>query len=122
MKNYDSWMKGFMEGWKNRDVEAVMATIAGNCAYYETVFDEPCPDIDAIRGLWKVVPENQKDIEYSYEILAENEEYGIFHFQLARTVLPEGNRVEMDGIFQISVDEAGRCIYFRQWRSVREIR
>ena len=114
-------MDAFMEGWKNRDVERVMATIAEDCAYYETVFDEPCRDIDAIRRLWEVVPENQKDIEYSYEILAENEENGSIHFRLTRTVLPAGNRVEMDGIFQVSLDEAGRCTYFKQWRSVREI-
>ena len=115
-------MDAFMEGWKNRDVERVMSTIAEDCAYYETVFDKPCLDIHAIRRLWEVAPEYQKDIEYSYEILAENEKCGIIHFRLTRTVLATGNRVEMDGIFQVSLDEAGRCTYFKQWLSVREIR
>jgi len=67
------------------------------------------------------VPDNQKDIEYSYEILAENEDNGIVHFRLARTTLPDEHRLEMDGIFQISLDEEGRCTLFRQWRTVREI-
>jgi len=121
MKNYGAWMDAFMEGWKNLDVERVMGMIAEDCTYYETVFDQPCLDTGAIRKLWEVVPENQKDIEYSYDILMENEEYGIIHFRLARTVLPDGNRLEMDGIFQIALDDGGRCTFFKQWRAARDI-
>lgn len=121
MKDYTAWIDKFMEGWRDRDVERVMETIAEDCAYYETVFDEPCRDIRAIRKLWEVVPKNQKDIEYSYEILAKNEEVCIIHFRLTRTTLPDEHRVEMDGIFQVSLDDEGKCTLFKQWRFVREL-
>lgn len=122
MKDYTAWVDEFMEGWKDRDVERVMAMIAEDCAYYETVFDKPCRDTRAIREFWEVVPENQKDIEYSYEVLAENENNGIIHFRLTRTTLPDERRVEMDGIFQVSLDDDGKCALFKQWRSVRELK
>ncbi len=109
-----------MDGWKNRDVKAVMKTISKDCKYYETVFDEPCSSFDEIKKLWEVVPENQKDIEYDYKIILEDEKYCIVNFFVKRTLIPSGTIVNMDGIFQISLDENGLCSFFKQWRSVKE--
>ena len=71
--DYDKWMNSFMNAWKNRDVDAVMKTIANDCKYYETVFGEPCLDYNEIRKLWEVVPTNQKNIEFSYKIILTKE-------------------------------------------------
>ena len=112
---YDKWMTSFMEGWKNRDVETVMKTISKDCKYYESVFGEPCSDLNAIRKLWEVVPTNQKDIEYSYKILLENENFCIINFFVERTLMPSEVKQKIDGIFQISLDQDELCNYFKQW-------
>jgi hypothetical protein len=97
-----------------------MKTISEDCEYYETVFDKPCEDFNSIRKLWEVVPTNQKDIEYNYKIISENDEFCIINFFVKRTLIPSGTIVEMDGIFQVSLDENGLCNFFKQWRSVKE--
>lgn len=106
-----------MDGWKNRDVESVMKIISKDCKYYESVFEEPCKNIDEIKKLWEVVPVNQKDIEYSYEILSEDDNFCLINFKLERTILPSETRQKIDGIFQISLDQDGLLNYFKQWRT-----
>jgi len=112
---YNKWMTGFMEGWKNRDVEGVMKTISKDCKYYESVFSDSCSDLNEIRKLWEVVPVNQKDIDYSYEILSENNNFCIINFKVERTILPSEVKQKIDGIFQVSLDKDGLCNYFKQW-------
>jgi len=118
---YEKWIDDFMSAWKTRDVEVVMETIAQDCEYYETVFDRPCETFDDIKKLWKVVPTNQSDIEYSYKILAQDNESCIVNFFVTRKLLPSGVIQDVDGIFQISVDENNKCTFFKQWRSSKEI-
>lgn len=112
---YNNWIKSFMDGWKNRDVEAVMKTISKDCKYYESVFEEPCSNLNAIKKLWEVVPTNQKDIEYTYEILSENDNFCLINIKVERTVLPSEVRQKINGIFQVSLDKDGLCSYFKQW-------
>lgn len=112
---YKNWIKSFMDGWKNRDVEAVMKIISKDCKYYESVFEEPCKDLNEIRKLWEVVPNNQKDIEYSFEILSENDDFSLINIRVERTILPSEVRQKIDGVFQVSLDDYGLCTYFKQW-------
>ena len=109
-----------MSAWKEKNVEAVMKMISKNCEYYETVFDEPCSNFGEIRKLWEVIPANQKDVEYDYKIILENNEFCIVNFFVKRTLVPSGVVQNIDGIFQISLDDDGLCSFFKQWRSVKE--
>lgn len=118
---YETWINDFMNAWKERDVEAVMKTISKDCKYYENVFDEPCKSFEDIRKLWEVVPANQKDIDYSYNIVMENDEFCIINFFIKRTLIPSGVIQNINGIFQISLDKDGLCTFFKQWRSVKEV-
>lgn len=112
---YNKWIISFMEGWKNRDVEAVMKTISKDCKYYESVFSEPCSDVNEIRKLWEVVPLNQKEIEYSFDIIMQDEKFCMINFFVKRTLIPSEVKQKIDGIFQVSLDQDGLCSYFKQW-------
>ena len=112
---YNDWIKSFMDGWKNRDVESVMKVISKDCKYFESVFEEPCNDLGEIRKLWEVVPFNQKDISYNYEILSESENFCFINIKVERTMVPSEIRQKIDGIFQISLDNEGLCNFFKQW-------
>lgn len=71
--------------------------------------------------LWDVVADNQKDINYQYKILSYNEEICIVNFWMTRTMISTGKRQEIDGIFQISLNDNLKCTFFKQWRFTREI-
>ena len=70
--------------------------------------------------MWKVVPENQKDITYNGEILFENEDSCIYHFTMTRTMVNTGKVQNIDGIFEIKLNEQNDLIYFKQWRFTKE--
>ena len=37
--------------------------------YYENPIDKPCSNFDEVVKLWEVVEENQKDIDYKFNIV-----------------------------------------------------
>jgi phenylacetate-coenzyme A ligase PaaK-like adenylate-forming protein len=88
--DYNKWIKDFMNAWKEKNVENVIKTISKNCKYYETVFDKPCSSFEDIKKLWEVVPINQKNIEYDYKIILENDKFCIINFFIKRTLVPSG--------------------------------
>lgn len=118
-ERYETWTKEFMESWKNLDWKKTLKTLATNVEYYENPIDNPCKDFNEVTDLWNVVAENQKDIDYKFEIIAYNENTCIINWQMIRTMTSNNTKQEIDGIFQISLNEEGKCTYFKQWRFTR---
>lgn len=116
LEKYDVWTKEFMESWKELDWKRTLDVIAKDCKYYENPVDEPCANFDEIVKLWEVVKENQKDITYSYEIVAYNEDVAIVNWQMKRAFIPTNSVQNIDGIFEIAVNDEGKCTLFKQWR------
>ena len=120
-EKYNRWIKEFMDSWKALDWERTVKTLDQNVEYYENPIDQSCSSFDEVIGLWNVVADNQKDIDYRYEILSCNEDTCIVNFQMTRTMTSTGKKQEIDGIFQISLNEDLKCTFFKQWRFTREI-
>ncbi len=119
LEKYNRWTQEFMESWKDLDWKRTLETLDKNVLYYENPIDEPCRDFDEVISLWNVVADNQKDIEYKYEIVAYNEDTCIINFQMTRTLTKGDIKQEIDGIFQVSINDDGKCTYFKQWRFTR---
>lgn len=118
-ENYDIWTKEFMESWKQLDWERTLKTLDKNVKYYENPIDDSCKDFNEVINLWNVVADNQRDIDYKYQIVAYNEETCIINWQMTRVMNKNNTRQEIDGIFQISLNDEGKCTYFKQWRFTR---
>ena len=116
---YDKWTKEFMESWKELDWERTLKTLDKNVKYYENTIDSPCDSFDDVVNLWNVVADNQKDIEYKYEIVAYNADTCIINWQMTRVMTKNEVKQEIDGIFQVSVNDEGKCTFFKQWRFTR---
>ena len=122
LENYKKWVTSFMESWKN--IEGIKTTdlLSKEVEYYENPIDGPCESFENIIKLWEVVPDNQKDITYTFEILAYNEKTCIINWQMERMLIPTNEKQQIDGLFQISLDDNGLCIYFKQWRFTKSIK
>ena len=118
-KKYDEWVKEFMDSWKELDWERTLKTLDKDVKYYENPIDEPCKNFEEVTSLWSVVADNQKDIEYKYEIVAYNDETCIINWKMTRTMTKNETKQEIDGIFQIALNEEGKCTFFKQWRFTR---
>ena len=113
---YDNWTKEFMESWKQLDWKRTIETLSKDVEYYENPIDKPCKNFEEVIKLWNVIEENQKDIDYKYEIIAFNENTCIINWQMTRTMKKDNVTQNIDGIFQIALNDEGKCIYFKQWR------
>ena len=108
-----------MDSWKELDWERTLKTLDKDVKYYENPIDEPCKNFEEVTSLWSVVADNQKDIEYKYEIVAYNDETCIINWKMTRTMTKNETKQEIDGIFQIALNEEGKCTFFKQWRFTR---
>ena len=118
-EKYDNWTKEFMESWKELDWKRTLKTLSKDVKYYENPIDAPCSTFEEVVALWDVVAENQKDITYSYNIVVYDENTCIINWQMTRTMTKTNTKQEIDGIFQVSLNDEGKCTYFKQWRFVR---
>ena len=57
----------------------------------------------------------QRDIEFSYEILAVSAGYGINRWWAALTWKPTGERLHFDGIYQVFLNDENLCYRFDEW-------
>lgn len=119
LEKYDKWTKEFMDSWQSLDWERTLKTLDEKVKYFENPIDEPCQSFEEVTSLWNVVADNQKDIEYNYKIVAFNEETCIINWQMNRTMTKTDTKQEIDGIFQISLNDSGKCTMFKQWRFTR---
>ena len=118
-EKYENWTREFMDSWKELDWKRTLKLLNKNVKYYENPIDKPCRNFEEVTNLWNVVADNQKDIEYKFKILAHNDETCIVNWQMTRVMTKGNTKQEIDGIFQISLDEEGKCTYFKQWRFTR---
>ena len=119
LEKYNKWTKEFMDSWKELDWKRTLETLDKNVRYYENPIDEPCHDFNEVTNLWYVVADNQKDIDYEYEIISYNEKTCIINWQMTRILTKGDIKQEIDGIFQVSINDEGKCTYFKQWRFTR---
>lgn len=116
--NYYEWMTNFMDSWKDLDGVKTTNWLSKNVKYFETPDGDPCSSWDEVLALWVVVPNNQKDISYSFQIVCSTEEVAVINWKMTRTLITTAGNVKqkIDGIFQVSLDDENKCNYFKQWR------
>lgn len=117
---FDQWVNQYGKAWAALDPDAVMAMMSpDNITYYESTFEEPAHDIEEVRKLWAVIPSNQKDVTFKHEIVVCDENKAFVHARITRTLVPSGEKQDIEAAFVFGLDDNGLCNYFRQWRVVR---
>ncbi|HLC64617.1 MAG TPA: nuclear transport factor 2 family protein [Candidatus Nanoarchaeia archaeon] len=119
--DFENWMAKLGKAWSERNPKAAASLFSKDCKYYESAFEKPCKSWYGILKLWLVVPENQKDVTFDFEVLAFSGTWCIANWQVSRALLPSNERQLIDGIFQIFLNEQKLCTYFKQWRSVKKL-
>lgn len=119
MKKYVEWLNSFFESWKELEGIKTVDLFSNDVLYFETPSGSVCESIDAVKELWAVVPSNQSDIRYSYEIIVCNDAVCVVNWKMTRRI--NGNKQFIDGIFQICLNDDNVCNYFKQWRYTENI-
>lgn len=117
-KIFSNWFERFGQGWEKLDPDIVLKLFSEDVLYYENGF-ESVNGKAKVRELWEVVPSNQKDVVFKFDILFNEADKCAVHWEVNRLRLPGFDKESLDGVFVITLNKDGLCTEFRQWRAVQ---
>lgn len=113
-QQFEEWLNKLKNVWEKRDPASVVTLCADKFLWFETPFAEPYSTKEQLLKEWQCVL-NQEDISVSYEILSVEDTTGIARWNATFTRLPSEEKAFLDGIFQVILDDKGKCTEFHQW-------
>ena len=119
LKSFRSWLEAYGRAWESRDSESAASLYADDATYQVTPFLEPIRNRASIREYWANVAATETKIQFEFEILAVQKDFGLAHWRTSFVRAPS-KKMELDGIFLISLDGDGRCRELREWWQKRE--
>jgi ketosteroid isomerase-like protein len=112
---FNIWLESYGRAWMQRDAQAAAELYTENATYQVTPFSDPLQGRPAILDYWTHVAETERDIQFTYEILAITQEAGIARWRASFQIVPQDLSTQLDGIFWITLDNSGRCTSLKEW-------
>jgi len=119
LETFRSWLEAYGRAWEARDSEAAASLYTDEATYQITPFLEPMRGRASLRDYWAHVAATEMQIQFEFEILAVQKDFGLAHWRASFVRVPS-KKIELDGIFLISLDASGRCHKLRERRQKRE--
>lgn len=114
-KEFSEWVERLGKAWITRDPLMAAELCAEDVLYYEDPFREPLRGRGAVKKVWEEVPKTQKDIRFIYDVIALEAQTGVAHWSASYTKISSGERVVLDGVFFVKLNEQGLCQEFHMW-------
>jgi hypothetical protein len=115
-EQFKIWLERYGKAWREGDPDAVVTLFDEAARYHETPFDEPMIGRDAIYRYWKEgAKESQTDIQFSFDIVAVHENFGLARWRAFFVRVPSGKKVHLDGILLAEFSDSMQCTLFREW-------
>lgn len=118
-KQFTNRLEELITIWEQKTPENITQLCAEHFFWYETPFDTPLTTNKELLSEWKNIL-TQKDIKVFCEVISITEVVGVAHWHATFTSLPSRKKIELDGIFQVTLNSEGRCREFRQWYNSRD--
>ena len=112
---FKSWLEAYGRAWESRDPQAATELYAEDATYQVTRFVAPLCGRQAIFDYWTEITKTEEGIRFDFEILAVKPDFGIARWRASFIRIPPGLKTQLDGIFLISLDAAGRCKSLKEW-------
>jgi nuclear transport factor 2 (NTF2) superfamily protein len=112
---FDAWLSAYQRAWEGRDPAAAALLFTEDCEYYWTPLDPPQRGRAGVAAAWEGAVSRQRDVRFTYEVLAVNINKGIAAWRAEFQRLPEGAAVRIDGVLTADFAEPGQCRIFREW-------
>jgi hypothetical protein len=118
---FAAWLDRYGRAWEERDPDQAAALFTADASYRETPFDPPMIGHAAIRDYWAGAVAGQKDVKFTYEVLACRGEEGISTWHADFTGVPGGESIDLDGIFRCRFGESGLVSALEEWWHIRVV-
>lgn len=119
-KEFDRWLKAYQQAWEGRDPAAAANLFSGDAEYYWTPLDPPARGPAGVAAAWEGAVSQQRDITFTYEILAVTERMGIARWRADFLRLPTQKSVCIEGVLTAEFAAPQKCRIFREWWHSRE--
>lgn len=119
IKEVESWLRAYEVAWEERDPDKAVQIFTEDATYQVDPYSEPHVGHSGIRQYWADVTSDQRDVEFSAEVLAVTENTGIAHWHAELTQASSGALVTLDGIFVLEFSAQGKCSSLREWWHVQ---
>lgn len=114
-QTFESWLRSYQAAWEGRDSRAAAELFTDQAEYYWTPFVPPQRGKDEIAAAWEGAVRQQKDVQFTFEVLAVRGATGIARWHTRLTAVPSNERVEIDGILLAEFTKPSQCRLFREW-------
>jgi len=112
---FKKWLETYRKASEEGDLKAAAELFSQNAEYYETPFSNPVIGRDAIHRYWSEAAHAQKDVQFSYEILAVKGNLGVTLWKGKFISVQSGSQVLLDGVLLVEFDGQGRCSMLHEW-------
>jgi ketosteroid isomerase-like protein len=120
-QTFTEWLEAYKHAWENRDGAAAAALFADDARYHWGAFDPPLEGRTAIEARWNQAVADERDITFTYRIAAVDGSVGVNYWNTVYTNVDTGVRMEYDGVFVVTLNDAGLCTRFEEWWAERPV-
>ena len=113
--DFKEWLEKYLRPQEQRSADKIKEIFAEDGVYWWGPYGEPRQGVKAIYEHHRNALSHQEDIQYSYEILATTEAYGLARFYLKIKDHNPGAPNRYEGIFMVHLNEENKCTLFEEW-------
>jgi len=106
---------GYKEAWETLDADKVTLLFTEDASYREDPYKDPFQGRESIHDYWTTVTADQKDVDFTFEVLSAVGSMGIAHWHSEFIQPSSGSTIILDGIFILEFSEEGLCRNLREW-------
>ena len=114
-EDFKSWLEKYLCSMKQHKPEMIKELFSEDGVYWWGPFNEARHGIEAIYQHHKNALSHQKDLKFTYEILATTDDYGITKFHLTLKELAPNEPNAYEGIFLVYLNDSNKCTLFQEW-------
>src|SRR5690554_1838418 len=115
-----TWLARYEHAWETKDPAAAAALFTEDALYHETPYAEPFRGRTGISDYWARVTADQRDIRVDVTPLGVLDGgTGIARWHATFTLISNGAKVELDGIFVLDFASPEQCRVLREWWHAR---
>ena len=111
----ESWLKDYEEAWETLDANKAAQLFTKDATYQDDPYKDPHQGREGIHQYWSTVTADQKDVDFTFEVLSVAGDTGIVHWHSEFTQVSSGSTIILDGIFVLDFSQQGLCQSLKEW-------
>lgn len=114
-----AWLDGYKTAWETLDPEKAASLFTEDASYRDQPYEIPHKGHAGIRDYWNNVTSDQKDVTFTYEVLAVTDNTGIAHWHSEFSSKSSDAEITLDGIFVLEFHDSQLVRDLKEWWHIK---